>query len=101
MSRAFGDSVDNRSTAASAVRLAQMYQKIGNAGESVKLIDETLNVWRKGTSSGSIHHLGRRREGREEVGSGFTKNGLKRLGEMGCFISLLIEFLCLTTQRPD
>ena len=71
-----GGSGDGRSSAAFAVKMAEMYNKIGRTEETLELVDETLSYWKKGGSKGGI--LGNQ-EGREDIGGGFTKHDLKDL----------------------
>lgn len=55
--------------------MAQMYQTIGRFDETIQLVDETLGVWRK-SSNNAMSNLGQNKEGREEIGSGLTRNDL-------------------------
>mmetsp|Transcript_30873 Transcript_30873/g.46821 ORF Transcript_30873/g.46821 Transcript_30873/m.46821 type:complete len:380 (-) Transcript_30873:1307-2446(-) len=84
-----GDDGGSRSSAALAVNMAMMYQKIGRAEETIQLVDETLEVWKK-SGKGAITNLGQR-EGREEIGSGFTRCDLKPLEPEE--LELIIELL--------
>ncbi|KAL7542581.1 hypothetical protein ACHAWF_007207 [Thalassiosira exigua] len=70
---------DGRSSAAYAVKMAEMYSKIGRKEETLELIDETLDVWKKG--NGGI--LGNQ-EGRDEVAAGFTRSDLNALEPEEC-----------------
>lgn len=63
------------SSVAFAVKMAQMYQTIGRFDETIQLVDETLGVWRK-SSNNAMSNLGQNKEGREEIGSGLTRNDL-------------------------
>lgn len=53
------------------IKMAEMYSKIGRTEETVQLVEETLSVWKGSKSTGvtSLSNL----DGKEEVGSGFTK----------------------------
>ena len=53
------------------INMAEMYSKIGRTEETVQLVEETLSVWKGSKSTGvtSLSNL----DGKEEVGSGFTK----------------------------
>lgn len=80
-----GGDADGRSSAAAAVRMAEMYSRIGRVEETVQLVDETLGVFRKG-NAGNLGNLGR-----QEVACGFTTNDLKGLesDELQMIIQLL------------
>ena len=88
-----GDNADGRSSAAVAVRMAEMYSRIGRVEETVQLVDETLGVFRKGNSGNHIGNLGLQNEGRQEVASGFTTNDLKALE--GDELQMIIQLLRL------
>ena len=79
----------SRSSAAFAVKMAEMYSKIGRTEETVQLVEETLSVW-KGSRSTGVTGISNS-DGREEVGSGFTKKDLKALEpeELQLIIQLL------------
>lgn len=84
------DIVGDRS-AAVAMKLAEMYQSIGRTEETIQLVDETLETWRKSSVSSTIlSNLGQR-DGKENIGSGFTRNDLKNLDpdELQSIIRLL------------
>lgn len=70
-------------------KVAEMYSKIGRTEETVQLVEETLSVWKGSISTGvtSLSNL----DGKEEVGSGFTKKDLKALEpeELQLIIQLL------------
>ena len=85
-----GDGTDGRSSAALAVRMAEMYSRIGRTEETVELVDETLSVFRKG-NSGNLQNLVVQSDGRQEIASGFTVNDLKALeaDELQMIIQLL------------
>ena len=85
-----GDGTDGRSSAALAVRMAEMYSRIGRTEETVELVDETLSVFRKG-NSGNLQNLVVQSDGRQEIASGFTANDLKALeaDELQMIIQLL------------
>jgi len=87
------DNADGRSSAAVAVRMAEMYSRIGRVEETVQLVDETLGVFRKGNSGNHIGNLGLQNEGRQEVASGFTTNDLKALE--GDELQMIIQLLRL------
>lgn len=78
-------------SAALALRMAEMYSRIGRTEETVQLVDETLNVFRKGNNS-TVGNLGQS-DGRVEVGSGFTNNDLKLLD--GDELQMIIQLLRL------
>ena len=88
-----GDDADGRSSAAVAVRMAEMYSRIGRVEETVQLVDETLGVFRKGNNGNHIGNLGLQNEGRQEVASGFTTNDLKALE--GDELQMIIQLLRL------
>lgn len=71
------------------IKMAEMYSKIGRTEETVQLVEETLSVWKGSKSTGvtSLSNL----DGKEEVGSGFTKKDLKALEpeELQLIIQLL------------
>lgn len=77
---------ETQDNAAFAVKMCEMYESIGRIDETIQLVDETLNTWRKGTGI----NLGQK-ERKEEVASGFTKNDLKSLDpdELSLVIHLL------------
>ena len=88
-----GDSpVTGRGSAAYAVKMAEMYSKIGRTEETLELIDETLDVWKTEEKSGGGFALGEQRRQRETVGAGFTKQDLEKLGaeELEMILQLLI-----------
>eukprot|EP00804_Cyclotella_cryptica_P017336 CCRYP_019000-RB/>CCRYP_019000-RB protein AED:0.00 eAED:0.00 QI:233/1/1/1/1/0.66/3/1813/533 len=80
---------DGRNSVAYAVRMAEMYVKIGRVEETVQLVEETLNIWRKG--SGNKTTVFGPRDENEEVGSGFTKSDVESLEpeELELIIQLL------------
>jgi hypothetical protein len=87
-----GDGTDGRSSAALAVRMAEMYSRIGRTEETVELVDETLSVFRKGnTTTTNLQNLVVNNDGRQEIASGFTANDLKALeaDELQMIIQLL------------
>ena len=97
----FDGSNGDKSSAAVAVKMAEMYAKIGRTEETIQLVEETLSAFRKGSSggvghslvdgvSGVISNLGQS-DGRNEVASGFTKNDLKALEADD--LQLIIELL--------
>eukprot|EP00985_Skeletonema_marinoi_P011013 scaffold5185_cov101-Skeletonema_marinoi.AAC.1 len=83
--------VTGRGSAAYAVKMAEMYSKIGRTEETLELIDETLDVW-KGEEKSGVLALGDQRRQRETVGAGFTKQDLEKLGpeELEMILQLLI-----------
>eukprot|EP00986_Skeletonema_menzelii_P011931 scaffold6314_cov163-Skeletonema_menzelii.AAC.4 len=83
--------VTGRGSAAYAVKMAEMYAKIGRTEETLELIDETLDVW-KSTENTGVLALGEQRRQRETVGAGFTKQDLEKLGpeELEMILQLLI-----------
>lgn len=87
---------DSGSSAAYAVKMAGMYSNLGRVEESVELIDETLDLWRRGKgSSGSniIQSVMNNVTGKdEEVAAGFTKNDLQSVNEddLTSIINLLL-----------
>lgn len=85
------DSIGDKSSAAYALKMAEMYSKIGRTEETIQLVEETLSIFRKGVSSGVIAANIGQSDGRTEVGSGFTKNDLKALeaDELQLIIQLL------------
>ena len=85
----FGHDNDGKGSVASAVRMAEMYLKIGRNQESFQCCEETLNLWRKSGGQNAIGLAGR--ENNEEVGSGFTKSDLAGLSseELQLIIKLL------------
>ncbi|KAL7498705.1 hypothetical protein ACHAWT_008434 [Skeletonema menzelii] len=87
-----GDDADGRSSAAVAVRMAEMYSRIGRVEETVQLVNETLGVFRKG-NNGNLGNLGLHNDGRQEVASGFTLNDLKALE--GDELQMIIQLLRL------
>jgi len=84
--------VKGRGSAAYAVKMAEMYSKIGRTEETLELIDETLDVWKGKENSGGVLALGDQRRQRETVGAGFTKQDLEKLGpeELEMILQLLI-----------
>ncbi len=90
-----GDAADGgRSSAAAAVRMAEMYSRIGRVEETVQLVDETLGVFRKGNNGGNhLGNLGIASDGRQEVACGFTMNDLKGLD--GDELQMIIQLLRL------
>lgn len=80
-----------KDSAAYAVKMAEMYSKIGRTEETLELIDETLDVWRVADSSG-VPVLGEQRRQRETIGAGFTKQDLEKLGpeELEMILQLLV-----------
>jgi hypothetical protein len=84
--------VTGRGSAAYAVKMAEMYSKIGRTEETLELIDETLDVWKTEEKSGGGFALGEQRRQRETVGAGFTKQDLEKLGaeELEMILQLLI-----------
>jgi hypothetical protein len=84
--------VTGRGSAAYAVKMAEMYSKIGRTEETLELIDETLDVWKGKENSGGVLVLGEQRRQRETVGAGFTKQDLEKLGpeELEMILQLLI-----------
>lgn len=87
-----GGDVTGRGSAAYAVKMAEMYSKIGRTEETLELIDETLDVWKTEEKSGGGFVLGEQRRQRETVGAGFTKQDLEKLGaeELEMILQLLI-----------
>ena len=83
--------ITGRGSAVYAVKMAEMYSKIGRTEETLELIDETLDVWKEGDKSGRLA-LGEQRRQREIVGAGFTKQEVERLGpeELEMILKLLI-----------
>ena len=86
-----GDDIKGRGSAAYAVKMAEMYAKIGRTEETLELIDETLDVW-KTTENTGVLALGEQRRQRETIGAGFTKQDLEKLGpeELEMILQLLI-----------
>ena len=86
--------VTGRGSAAYAVKMAEMYSKIGRTEETLELIDETLEVWKGGAkeSSGGAILLGDQRRYKEMIGAGFTKQDLNKLApeELEMILQLLI-----------
>jgi len=84
---------NSTSSASFAVKMSEMYLKIGRTEETVQLVEETLSVWKKGgISTTGLPNLTQHQSGREEVGeSGFTKHDLKALEpeELQLIIKLL------------
>ncbi len=80
-----------KDSAAYAVKMAEMYSKIGRTEETLELIDETLDVWKAEESSGVLV-LGEQRRQRETIGAGFTKQDLEKLGpeELEMILQLLV-----------
>ena len=80
-----------RGSAAYAVKMADMYSKIGRTEETLELIDETLDVWKAPESNGVLV-LGEQRRQRETIGAGFTKQDLEKLGpeELEMILQLLV-----------
>ena len=98
------DDRDARDSAAFAVKMADMYEKIGRVEETVQLCDETLNFWRKGGSNkvpnkvpGRVStNLGQKDNGKEEVAAGFTRvstNYIECINEL--IINLIKPFSCI------
>ena len=86
-----GSDGDGKSSVAYAVRMAEMYVKIGRHQETLSCCEETLSLWRKGGSRQN-HTMGFGvREDTEEIGSGFTKSDLADLSpeELELIIQLL------------
>ena len=83
-----GGNGTERGTAALAVRMAEMYLNIGRTEEAVQLVDETIAVFKKGSSS-----IGLQNEGRVEVSAGFTVNDVKDLD--GDELQMIIQLLRL------
>jgi hypothetical protein len=93
-SSVMNDDANGRSNAALAVRMAEMYSRIGRVEETVQLVDETLGVFRKGNSGNHLGNLGGLQgDGRQEVASGFTVNDLKALE--GDELQMIIQLLRL------
>lgn len=84
-----GNGKEGRHSVAYAVRMAEMYVKIGRVEETVQLVEENLNIWRKGGANKTTV-FGPRDEN-EEVGSGFMKSDLEALEpeELELIIQLL------------
>lgn len=81
--------VNGRNSAAHAVKMAEMYSKIGRNEETLELIDETLDIWKgKGNNGGMFGN----QNDRAEISAGFTKNDLKSLepDELEMILTLLI-----------
>ena len=70
------NSGNNSGSPLAAVRMAEMYMNIGRKEDSIQLIDETLNFLKRGASNSVIPNIGQK-EGKEEIGAGFTRNDLK------------------------
>jgi hypothetical protein len=77
-----------RSSASYAVKMAQMYATIGRSEETLELIDDTLDGWKKGSGGGILGN----QDATEDIGCGFTKNDLKNLepDELEMVIQLLV-----------
>ena len=67
-------------SAAYAVKMAEMYSKIGRTEETLELIDETLDVWKEKAKEGGGFQLGDQRRYKETIGAGFTQQDLDKLG---------------------
>jgi hypothetical protein len=87
----FGTRTDGRNSVAHAVKMSEMYVKIGRVEETVQLVEETLNIWKKGEGQKTIGLGLGTREVNEEVGSGFTRSDLAALDpdELELIIQLL------------
>lgn len=87
-----GGNITGRGSAAYAVKMAEMYSKIGRTEETLELIDETLDVWKAEEKSSGGFVLGEQRRQRETVGAGFTKQDLEKLGaeELEMILQLLV-----------
>ena len=82
---------DGKSSVAYAVRMAEMYVKIGRHQETLQCCEETLSLWRKcGGRQNNAMGFGVRDDA-EEIGSGFTKSDLADLApeELELIIQLL------------
>ncbi|KAL7546821.1 hypothetical protein ACHAWF_010151, partial [Thalassiosira exigua] len=88
MASTAGADADDRGSADKAVKMAEMYEAIGRVEETIQLVDETLSLWRKG---GTVMANIGNKDGREVIGSGFTKDHLKSLDsdELKLIINLL------------
>ena len=77
-----------RSSAAYAVKMAQMYATIGRTEDTLELIDDTLASWKKGSGGGILGT----QDATEDIGCGFTKADLKNLeiDELEMIIQLLV-----------
>ena len=80
---------DGRNSVAYAVRMAEMYVKIGRVEETAQLVEETLSLWRKGGGNKTTI-LGARQEN-DEIGSGFCRSDLEEIEpeELELIIQLL------------
>ncbi|KAL3810385.1 hypothetical protein ACHAXA_002852 [Cyclostephanos tholiformis] len=83
-----GGQLRGRSSAGYAVKMAQMYATIGRTEETLELIDDTLDGWKRGSRGGILVN----QDATEDIGCGFTKNDLKNLeqDELEMVIQLLI-----------
>jgi len=86
------NSVTGRGSAAYAVKMAEMYSKIGRTEETLELIDETLEVWKTPEKQGGVLALGDQRRYKEYIGAGFTQQDLNKLApeELEMILQLLI-----------
>ena len=75
-----GGNVTGRGSAAYAVKMAEMYSKIGRTEETLELIDETLDIWKEKAKEGGGFQLGDQRRYKETIGAGFTQQDLDKLG---------------------
>eukprot|EP00804_Cyclotella_cryptica_P006184 CCRYP_015264-RB/>CCRYP_015264-RB protein AED:0.34 eAED:0.34 QI:0/0.6/0.5/1/0.2/0.16/6/1601/147 len=86
---------DGRNSVAYAVRMAEMYLRIGRVEETVQLVEETLNVWRKG--SGNKTTVFGPRDENEEVECGFTKSDVESMEPEE--LELIIQLLKIKGRR--
>ena len=81
-----------------AVKMAEMYMNIGRKEESIQLIDEILSTLKGALSSNVISNIGQK-EGKEEIGAGFTRNDLKTFDHNS--LDMVIHLLKLKARAYD
>ena len=81
-----------------AVKMAEMYMNIGRKEESIQLIDEILSSLKGALSSNVISNMGQK-EGKEEIGAGFTRNDLKTFDHNS--LDMVIHLLKLKARAYD
>ena len=76
--RRSNDKGDIRSLSAHALKMSEMYMAIGRTEETVQLIDETLNIFKRGGAA-VVANLSQNDDSKVEVGAGYTKRDVKAL----------------------
>ena len=81
-----------------AAKMAEMYLNIGRQEESIQLIDESLNSLKGFVRSNVISNMGQK-EGKDEIGAGFTMNDLKSFDHN--ILELVIHLLHIKAQATS